>query len=121
MRLLADESFPGPAVDALRERGHDVLWARTACPGSKDDALLRLAQQEQRVVLTLDKDFGELAFRSGLPAACGVVLFRLLLPSPEAAARRIVAVLEERGDWTGIFVVVEEGRSRIRPLPGNPG
>jgi hypothetical protein len=49
MRLLADENFPKPIVDALRAGGHDVLWARTDCAGWKDAALLDLAESEARI------------------------------------------------------------------------
>ena len=46
MRLLADESFPKPVVEALRAEGHDVLWARTDHAGAKDVVLLDLAEAE---------------------------------------------------------------------------
>jgi len=117
VRILANENFPGPAVDGLRVRGHDVVWARTDMPGASDDAILSRAQVEGRLVVTMDKDFGELAFRWGLPATSGVMLFRLSLPDPETSARRIVEVLESRADWVGRFAVAEEGRTRTRPLP----
>ena len=67
MRLLANENFPSDAVDALRERGHDVIWIRTDAPGSRDEDILARARRESRVLVTFDKDFGELAFRSRLP------------------------------------------------------
>jgi predicted nuclease of predicted toxin-antitoxin system len=54
------------AVEALRAIGHNVLWARTDMPGKSDDAILRQAQREDRLVVTFDKDFGELAYRWGL-------------------------------------------------------
>ena len=76
-----------------------------------------MARREGRLLLTLDKHFGELAFRAQLPAECGVVLFRLPLPSPGDAARLIVAALETRSDWKGVFSVVEAGRVRMVPLP----
>lgn len=117
MRLLANENFPGPAVVALRDAGHDVRWVRTDMPGVKDSEILLCAQQEQRIVMTFDKDFGELAFRSGLPAECGVILFRVALPSPDVVARRAVDVLASRSDWTGQFAVIEEHRVRFRALP----
>ncbi len=82
MLLLANENFPRVAVEALRAAGHDVLWARTDMPGTPDDEILRRAQLEQRIVLTFDKDFGELAFHFGLPATSGIILFRLATPSP---------------------------------------
>ena len=70
MLFLADEDFPGLAVRWLREAGHDVVWARTAMPGDADASLLAAAQRDFRVILTCDKDFGELAFHWGLPASC---------------------------------------------------
>lgn len=120
MFLLANENFPKPAVDALRAAGHDVLWARTDLPGQTDVEILRRAQQEQRIVRTFDKDFGDLAFRGGLPSDCGIVLFRINFPSPQVVAQRAVAEIAARTDWTGQFVVIEEGRVRVRPLPSSP-
>ncbi len=117
MRLLANENFPGPAVEALRDAGHDVLWARTDMRGADDPTILGRAQLEQRIVLTFDKDFGDLAFHWGLRAECGVILFRISLPSPTVAADRAVAELAARTDWEGKFAVIEDHRIRIRPLP----
>jgi predicted nuclease of predicted toxin-antitoxin system len=66
MRFLADENFPGA--------------------GASDTAVLDLATQGRRIILTFDKDFGELARKSKLPDACGVILFRIPLPAPATAA-----------------------------------
>lgn len=117
MRLLANENFPRVAVEALREDGHDVAWIRTERPGATDEQVLAWASEEARVLITLDKDFGELAFRVGLPAACGVVLFRVSPPRPsdvQAVAQRFFAGETELG---GEFVVVDAQRVRRRPLP----
>ena len=115
-RLLADENVPGPAVIALRREGHDVVWMHEDGPGTPDIDVLARAQRERRVVITFDKDFGELAFRLGAAATFGVVLFRLNADSPEAAARVSVAVFATRIGWSGAFAVVEDGRLRIRSL-----
>jgi hypothetical protein len=48
VRILANENFPGEAVDALRYRGHDVVWIRTDAPGSKDRAVLEWAEAEKK-------------------------------------------------------------------------
>jgi len=117
VRILADENFPGTAVAALRQRGHDVLWVRTDHPGASDHTVLRRAQDEKRLVLTFDKDFGELAFRFRLPASCGVLLFRIRMRSPDIVARAVVSLLEGRADWAGYFSVVEDTRVRMTPLP----
>jgi predicted nuclease of predicted toxin-antitoxin system len=77
MRLLADENFPKPIVEALRAGGHDVLWARTDCAGWKDPVLLDLAESEARILLMLDKDFWQIAVQRRVPLKqSGVVLFR---------------------------------------------
>ncbi len=77
MKLLANENFPRRAVEALQEEGHDVAWIWTEAPGSTDEGVLSRAEAENRILLTFDKDFGELAFRSGLSASAGVILFRI--------------------------------------------
>lgn len=118
MRILANENVAGEAVSALRERGHDVAWVREDAPGSGDAVVLSRAQAEGRIVVTFDKDFGELAFGFGLPASSGIVLFRIAIPSPLRVAELVVAALETRADWAGHFAVVEEHRVRMTPLPG---
>jgi predicted nuclease of predicted toxin-antitoxin system len=117
MRILADENFPGAAVAALRQRGHDVLWVRTEAPGISDREVLARAQAEDRIVITFDKDFGELAFLFGLPATSGVILFRLRARSPASVTRQAAAALDSQTGWAGHFSVIEEDRVRMTPLP----
>ncbi len=118
MRILADENIPGAAVNQLRSRGFDVLWVRTDMPGSDDRTVLARAQREGRLLITFDKDFGELAYRAGLPASSGVVLFRVAMPSARAVAQLLADTLEAREDWEGRFSVIDDEKIRIRPLPG---
>jgi len=87
MRLLADENFPKPIVEALRAEGHDVLWARTDLAGTSDLALLDLAESDARIVLTLDKDFWQIGVQRRSPLEqSGVVLFRI--PSRDSGEPR---------------------------------
>ena len=116
MKYLADENMPGPAVRLLRESGWDVAWIRDEAPGLPDSAVLAKALKEDRVLITFDKDFGELARRHGLPASCGVVLFRLQIRNPQEAAEQILKVLTSREDWPGHFSVV--GTTGIRSIKG---
>ncbi len=122
MLFLADEDFPGIAVRWLRDAGHDVIWARTHMPGKADSELLAAAQRDSRVVLTCDKDFGELAFHSSLPASCGVVLFRFTAASPEIFLQRFKDLMEAEAEigFSGKFCVVEADRVRSRPLDRMP-
>lgn len=117
MRLLANENFPLDAVEALRENGHDVTWVREDARGSKDEKVLALAQEEDRILVTFDKDFGELAFRSKLPSTSGVILFRISTPSSQHVANVAVQALASRSDWAGHFSVIEDRRIRMTLLP----
>ena len=116
MRFLADENFPGAAVESLREAGHDVAWIAAEAPSSSDRAVLARAIEEARVLLTFDKDFGELAWRHHLPAQCGVILFRCAMPAPELVGATLAAMASQRDDWPGHFSVIEDGRVRMRRL-----
>jgi predicted nuclease of predicted toxin-antitoxin system len=80
--------------------------------------VLAAAARESRILLTFDKDFGELAARLALPPASGVVLFRVPAPSSDAAGLRLAARIVARDDWNGHFSVVEPGRVRMRRLRG---
>jgi len=93
---------------------------RADAPGSPDTAVLARAVAEQRLLLTSDKDFGDLAFHFGLPANCGVILLRLPSTSVASLAIQVATVLMSRTDWTGNFAVVEPHRIRMRPLPVGP-
>ena len=117
MRILANENFPGDAIAALRQGGHDVAWIRADAPGSSDHQVPTRAEAEDRVLITFDKDFGELAFRAKLPSSSGIILFRISAPSSAHVARIAVAALESRTDWAGHFAVVENTRIRMTPLP----
>jgi predicted nuclease of predicted toxin-antitoxin system len=117
LRLLANENFPGPVLRELRRRGHDVVSVKETMRGSEDRAVLARAQEESRLVVTFDKDFGELAYRFGLPASSGVILFRLSGSNSEIDNRRAIAALETEIEWSGSFSVVMDDRIRVRPLP----
>ncbi|OGO33878.1 MAG: hypothetical protein A2W35_01080 [Chloroflexi bacterium RBG_16_57_11] len=117
MRLLANENIPADVVTALQVQGYDVIWIHLVAPGSSDPNVLAIAQAENRILLTFDKDFGELAYRYGLPADCGIILLRTPVSSSEWLARLVVAALDSRDDWAGNFSVVEEQHIRMTPIP----
>jgi predicted nuclease of predicted toxin-antitoxin system len=116
MRFLANENFPGPVIRALQVAGHDVVWVRLDRPGATDADILNWAARESRVLLTFDKDFGELAGRSIQSPECGVVLVRMRAPKPAEHSNQLAEVIAGRSDWPGHFSVIEPGRIRMRPL-----
>lgn len=116
MRLLADENFPKPIVETLRAEGHDVLWARTDCIGWKDVVLLELAESQARIVMTLDKDFWQIALQRRSPLKkSGVVLFRVHPAIPENIELLVQAFVAANRPWTGhISIIATDG---IQMLP----
>jgi len=96
MRFLADENIPGDAVAAPRAAGHDVVGVRTEAPGIVDQEVLALSAAESRVLLTFDKDFGELAWNARLPPGCGIVFFRLAATGATEICNGIATILNGR-------------------------
>jgi len=116
VRFLANENVPLSVVKGLRDDGHDTAWIREDAPGSTDDQVLERAVVEGRVLLTFDKDFGEMVFLRGADGSKGIVLCRGMGASPEETASFVRAAIASRSDWTGHFSVVERGRIRMRAL-----
>jgi predicted nuclease of predicted toxin-antitoxin system len=117
LRISANENIPVPLIERLRAAGHDVMSVFESMRGAADVDVLQAAQRDQRLIVTFDKDFGELAFRSRLPAACGVVLLRLSGSNPDDDNRRAFVALTSREDWQGKFSVIDDQHIRMRPLP----
>ena len=102
MCLIADENFPGPAVEALRADGHDLLWIRTHAPGSKDTVILEFAEAESQVILTLDKDFLQIARQRREPLWRSGVIPIQVHPATSATIMPVVRrALTAIPDWAG--------------------
>lgn len=114
MNLFADEGIDRQIVVQLRLEGHAVLYVAEFEPGISDDVVFDKANQTNALLVTADKDFGEMAFRQGSVRA-GVVLLRLAGLSPGPKADIVSAVVREHeNELTGSFSVVSPGMVRIR-------
>jgi predicted nuclease of predicted toxin-antitoxin system len=117
MRFLADENISCLVVERLRVSGFDVSSVAATSPGASDNDVLATASSEDRILITEDRDFGELVVRQRLRAR-GVVLLELDRLSNAAEAELVTAVLSANANkLVGKLVVIEPGRVRIRPLP----
>ena len=117
MRFLADESCDAAIVRALREASHDVKSVSDAMRGATDRAVLDAALRERRLLLTEDKDFGELVFAGGAPTL-GVLLLRYPPAARWRVAQEVIdCAATRRGELAGAFVVIGPTRTRIRQLP----
>jgi predicted nuclease of predicted toxin-antitoxin system len=114
--LLADEDVDGPGVERLRQDGHTVLYVAEMEPGIADEAILQKANERQSLLVTADKDFGEMMFWQNLLSTGGVVLIRLAGLSPERKAEVVSRVFRDRGtELPQAFSAISPGRVRIRP------
>lgn len=114
MNLLADENIDKPLVDGLRLDGHNVLHVLEMEPGITDAEVLQRAYEHSSLLLTQDKDFGELVYRQNL-AHNGVILLRLDGLSTDFAIAIVSAALAKRGDaMTNGFTVISPGQVRVR-------
>ena len=117
MRLLLDENVSPVIGEALTAAGYDVRAVTTACPGASDIQVVALARAEDRIIVSEDKDFGNLVFRNGWWSPG---LIRLALPGywpAEKAARLIKVLAAEETSARGAVLVIEAARTRVRPLP----
>lgn len=116
MLFLADECCHAVIVTALRAVGHDVAHIQETHRGAADEAVIALAAAEKRILITEDKDFGELVFRQGVSVP-GLVLLRLTTADPRRKADRLLSVIAAHAArLIGQHVVVLDTNVRIRPL-----
>ena len=116
MKLVADESVDGPTVEHLRRNGHDVIYVAELEPGIEDPDVLSFARRKQALLLTADKDFGELVFRVRERHA-GVLLLRLSNGDLDENAELVRTCLESHGsEMRNSFSVLSHRGLRIRTL-----
>jgi predicted nuclease of predicted toxin-antitoxin system len=113
VKLLADECCKSSLVSRLRAAGHDVLWVAQGDAGISDEEVLDAAFRAGRVVITDDKDFGELVIRQKRQVV-GLVLLRFTDTSANAAAERLVRLLAlSENEIAGQFVVLSRQNAAL--------
>ncbi|HEX9973169.1 MAG TPA: DUF5615 family PIN-like protein [bacterium] len=116
MNFVADESVDQQIVDRLRRDRHQVWSVAEMTPGISDNIVLDLANREDALLLTADKDFGELVFRQRLITS-GVILIRLAGLSQIKKAEIVAFAINKHGDeLQRLFTVISPGIIRFRQL-----
>ena len=116
MNLVADECCDALLVTGLRSDGHDLLYVKEIAPGTDDETVLQTAADQKRILLTEDKDFGELVVRLKLPAY-GIVLLRMNPADSSAKLARLrYLLLHQVHRLPGTFVVLDQKKVRFRSL-----
>jgi predicted nuclease of predicted toxin-antitoxin system len=114
MKFFLDQNADRRFAAYLRGEGHDVTIVSVDYPpGISDREVLEIAHREGRIVITNDRDFGELVFRHGIPHA-GVIYLRLYTPDFSSKRTRLAQVLAEHADELDQFIVVTERTVRVR-------
>jgi predicted nuclease of predicted toxin-antitoxin system len=114
MKLIADEGVDKQIVDALRNANFDVTYILETNRGVDDSVILELTNSLKAILITQDKDFGELVFRLGY-THYGVILIRLHGYSPEMKASIVVnLLLKHQNELSQSFTVIQPHAIRIR-------
>ena len=114
MTFLADECVDRQIVELLRLDGHDVAYVAEMSPGVMDETVLTESRTSGSVLITADKDFGELVFRQRR-ASTGVLLIRLLGLGSDVKAAIVRRAIREHGrELAGAFAVLSPASIRIR-------
>jgi predicted nuclease of predicted toxin-antitoxin system len=116
MRFLADENISRHVIERLRREGHDVVSIAETRPGVSDDDVLSATGHDARILITEDRDFGEMVIRQRYEVR-GVMLLELDRLTTMAEAEAVVEVVVAHAErLAGNLVVIEPGRIRLRPL-----
>jgi len=115
--LLANENFPMPALQLLRDTGLDILSIAESAPGSQDEEVLAKARREGRWLLTFDRDYGELVFKRHHAPPPAIIYIRQGPYPPVQAAEMVLELIRSPKSVEGFFVVLSGTTVRLRALP----
>jgi predicted nuclease of predicted toxin-antitoxin system len=117
VNFLADESVDFPIVKSLRENNFTVDYIPEIKPGIPDEKVIKLAHQKNRVLITADKDFGDLTY-IGNKISEGIILYRLSgMSNPEKAELVLSVIKNHISELKGSFTVITKDHTRIKTLP----
>jgi predicted nuclease of predicted toxin-antitoxin system len=117
MHFLADENCDFTVVQALRAAGHGVLCASEITPRAEDSEVIKLADDEKRILLKEDKDFSQLVYSHG-QKTLGVIFLRFPTSARRQISRAVVKLVKQQGEkLAGCFITVQPGRIRISHVP----
>ncbi len=117
MKLVADENIAKLIVERLRQEGHEVVYIAELSPSIVDNEVLAVANQGEAILLTDDKDFGDMIYRQHQQAV-GIIFLRLAKLSNGAKADTLLRVIAQyAAKLPGAFTTVTLGSVRIRRTP----
>lgn len=114
-KFLADENIPLKFVTTLKQKGYDVLRIDEVKKGMNDKEVINLAKIEDRILLTFDKDFGYITFKTH-NFKPGIILFRFSPVSIDKIVQKFELTLSKFENLKKKFIVIEEDKIRVREI-----
>lgn len=115
MKFLANENIPGGTIRLLHANGFDVKAISSGNSGILDNEVMKMAIEEERTILTFDRDYGELIFRQAIKPKKGVILFRMSSFKPDEPAKWLMQALESKMvSLDSALTVIEKDQVRQR-------
>lgn len=116
MKFFANENIPVASVKKLRQAGFDVVSVFEECPGETDIKILKKAFLESLVIITFDRDYGELIYKNKQLPPAGIIYLRFIPSHPEYAADMLQRLFKSSIQIVGKFTVLETDKVRQRDL-----
>ena len=117
MRLLANENFPATSIRRLRETGYAVESITELMPSASDKKVLKYAAHNKQVILTFDRDYGELIFYRKIAIPEGLIYLKFDPATPDEPFEMLDMVFKNKIEISGWFIVLERDALRKRKLP----
>jgi predicted nuclease of predicted toxin-antitoxin system len=114
MRFLANENFPWPSVNFLRENKVEIISIAEDFQGISDQEVMKIAISKNLTILTHDSDYGELIFKYGLKPESGVVFFRLVEFEPKDPGKILLDLLSQNLSFSNALTVIDKNSIRQR-------
>ena len=115
MKLLANENFPLLSVTILEKNGFDIKSIGRDCSGILDSEVIEFAIKEERIILTFDRDYGELIFKKGYRPQCGVIYLRWENFQPDDPGEYLIELFKSQDiTYEGMLTVISETHIRQR-------
>ena len=115
MKFLANENIPMKSLKILREKNIDIIHINEIKSGISDIDVLKIALKEKRIILTFDKDYGELIFKQNIIPK-GLIYFKFIPLYPEETAVIFLEALKLNIEFSNYFTVIERNKIRQRVL-----
>lgn len=113
MKLLANENFPLASVQLLSNEDFDIKSIGSDSPSIKDSEVIQIAVDEERTIITFDKDYGELIFKHGYRPEAGVIFLRILDVNPEAPGKFLLAIFKSTDlDFNRKLTILDKDKIR---------